>query len=295
MLRYSKLLFILFFGLLSFFGCKSDTEEPIMGLISGDGFFASDTIANPGQRFSIRIKGNSGSLPATNFRIIVESNGTSGTILDSGIYSDHFDIVKSFYFGGNDLEKWSFYIKNKDGLVASTSISIRRNPNALYGPISEYSNLNFKLQQNNGGNMLLLNTGLLIPATSSVSYQSTVDFLAYYSSVNFYTLSSPNETEAPGFYPSILSMTTKNELRYKNDYTTVTPATFDAVMNDSLILASYDNSVIGTRKAKNVLPGSVIPFAVQTGPMAGKKGLIKIIDTQGEAAGTIMLSIKIQH
>jgi hypothetical protein len=295
MLRNSIFICVVLFALVSLTECEKESNEPQIELVSGSGLFFSDTIADPGQHFSIRIKGNAGSAPATNFRIIVEANGTIGTVLDSGIYADDFDIVKSFYFGGSDLEKWSFYIKNKNGDVVSSSIAIRRNPNALYGPIIEYPNLVFKMQSNSGGNMAMLKNGTLISAPSSVNYQSDVDFLAYYSTVNFYTLSSPNETEAPGFYPSILSMTTKNEVRYKDDFTTISTAAYDAVLSDSLILAAYDNSVIGKRKAKNVVAGNVVPFVVQTGPMAGKKGMVKIIDAQGESSGTITLSIKIQH
>jgi hypothetical protein len=295
MFRNNSFFLLLFIGAFFLGGCKKDYERPIIQLIPGTGLFYTDTLADPGQLFSIRIRGNSGSSPATNFRISVETNGVTGTVLDSGIYSEDINLTKSFYFGGNNTEKWTFYVKNKEGIVAAQSISIRRNPNALYGPVVEYPNLILKMQENNGGNMMVLSTGEVIPGASSVSYQTTVDFLAYYSTINYYTLSSPNETEAPGFYPSILSMTTKNEIRYKDIYTEVSPAAYDAVMNDSLILASYDNSVIGKRKAKNVIAGNVIPFAVQTGPMAGKKGLIKIMDTQGEANGTITLSIKIQQ
>jgi len=292
----NKILFFTILALIiSFIGCKSDKEEPIIGLVSGDGLFSTDTIADPGQLFRIRIKGTSGSQPATNFRILVETNGITRTALDSGIYSENFDFVKSFYFAGNDIEKWSFCIKNKDGFVASTSIIIKRNLNALYGPINEFPNITLKMQSNESGNMLILKLGTVISAASSANYQSDVDFLSYYSSVNFYTLSSPNETEAPGFYPSILSMTNKNEIRYKEGFTSITPNVYDSVMNDSIILASYDNSVVGKKKAKNVFPENVVSFAVQTGPMAGKKGLIKIIETNGESTGNIKLSIKIQR
>lgn len=295
MFRNRFLYALIFLGLFILGSCKHDSEYPTITLETGNGFFFSDTLADPGQLFSIRIKGNSGSSPITNFRIAVATNGIAGTILDSGVFSEDIDWVKSYYFGGNNTEKWTFFLKNKEGMVASTTISIRRNPNALFGPIVEYPNLILKMQENNGGNMVVLSTGEIISSSSLVEHQQVVDFLAYYSPVNFYTLSSPNETEAPGFYPSILSMMTKNEVRYKNDYTSVTASAFDAMMNDSLILAMYDNSVVGTRKAKNVESGNVIPFAVQTGPMAGKKGMIKISDTQGEATGTITLSIKIQQ
>ena len=169
MLRNSIFLLLLLFGLLTFTECKKESNEPQIELISENGLFFSDTIADPGQHFSIRLKGNSGSAPATNFRIVVEANGTTGTVLDSGIYAEDFDILKSFYFGGSDIEKWSFYVKNKNGDVVSSSIFIRRNPNALYGPIIEYPNLVLKMQSNSGGNMAMLKNGTLISAPSSVT------------------------------------------------------------------------------------------------------------------------------
>lgn len=80
---------------------------------------------------------------------------------------------------------------------------------------------------------------------------------------------------------------TKYDIRANNG---VTQQAFADAHNDSLLIVSYDD-VWGKRKYKWAVAGTFIPFMTQQ----GKKGLIRVIQADEQAAGIIEFEMKIQY
>ena len=71
--------------------------------------------------------------------------------------------------------------------------------------------------------------------------------------------------------------------------TSISTATFDAVVNDSLLIAAF-NQLNSHRKAKNLVAGDVYSFQI----VNGKFGLFKVVNIMGAETGTVEISIKVQ-
>jgi len=254
-----------------------------------------------GSQLKTAIIAEAGGAAITNFVITLKTGNGTETALDSGLYSKGLTYTKTFTYESSDYETWTYKVTDKNGKTASVSFTLTKDTSSTYGSIIYYPSIILGCQDDTiYGNFMGLPDGHVYSYDSASSAQQQIYLAAYYGNIlnpplNF-TFSSPGETDIPTFYPEISSWTIpKNEIRFKADSLSISPAMFDASTNDSIIISNYTSATTGKRKFKNALPGYVIPFQITAGALSGKKGLIKVIAINGAVAGHIEFAMKIQR
>ncbi len=216
------------------------------------------------------------------------------------MYSQDFSYERSISYGASLFETWTFMIRDKNGKSASTSITIKKDTNSTFGPISYYPSVTFSTQNNLlPGSFFSLADGMQFTTENAGINQSKINIITYWDELMVpatqLTLSSPGDNDVALYYPMISDWTMPyNETRYKGDSVSISHASFDAAYNDSLIITNYTSTTVGKRKFKSVRSGYVIPFQVTNGLSAGKRGLIKVNSLQYGPDGSINVDIKVQ-
>jgi hypothetical protein len=301
-LHFCKYLLSLILLLFLLSNCKKDKTGtlPALHFITEAGYtFNNDTIGI-GETVKIGIRAEGISSAITNLVVTLETEYGTEIAVDSGIYLQNLAFTRISHYGASKYEKWTFTVMDKDRNRSSVSVILTKDPNSKFGAIRYFPNITIGLQNNTQfGNFFSDSTGLLYKADSTLNIQSLINFIAYYGDLNSpptdYTFSSPNETDAPKYYPILSSyLDPKNEVRYKADSTSLHSADFDATYNDSTIIANYTAATTGKRKFKSARPGYVFAFQISVGPESGKRGLIRVNSTTGSLSGTINFDLKIQ-
>jgi hypothetical protein len=291
-----------FFACWALISCSKEksTTPPSIEFNKNSGYLSTNQTVAIGQPVRIGIRATSADAPITDLVVTLETPNGIETALDSGLYAETVDFTKIISYGSEAWEKWTFMVMDKNRNRSSVSIILSKDPASSFGLIDYYPSITIGMQANPFfGNFFSTANGNLYFADSTAGIQELISLLAYWGEFNVppteYTLSSPNETDAPIYYPILSSYNIpKNEVRYKADSTSISSIQFDNAFNDSIILANYTAATTGKRKFKNAKPGYVIPFMITVGPEAGKRGLVRINTIDGEAEGTINLSLKIQ-
>ncbi len=298
---YRTLFYFLIFSLLISHSCKKKSEDPpLFTFISDSGFTSTNRIVPVGIPVKIGINGNSVDAPITNLVITLTTENRTETALDSGLYTNNLNYVKNISYGASAWEKWTFTIMDKNRKKSSLTITLTKDSNSVFGQIDYYPSIKLGCQQNlTIGSFLNPVTGSIYFADSSDVIQNNIYLIFYYASLNVpptdYTFGSPSDNDITTYYSNINSWTLpRNEIRYKFDSLTVSPAEFDLAYNDSLIISNYTSATVGKRKFKSARPGYVIPFQISVGALAGKRGLLKIISVSGQEDGFIEFAMKIQ-
>ena len=201
-----------------------------------------------------------GSSAITNFVITLKNANGVETALDSGLYTNQLTYIKNFAFGASAFETWTYKVVDKNGQKASISFTLTKDTSSSYGNIDYFPSVILGCQANTStGNFMTLPAGNILFHDSANSSQQLVYLIAYYgNTLNpplSFTFSSPGESDVASFYPAISTWTIpKNEIRFKPDSLTISPAIFDAANNDSLIISNYTSATVGKRKFKNAMP-----------------------------------------
>lgn len=287
---------------LTFSSCKKeDLTPPSIRFIAERGCTYMDQTEPIGVQLKTAIIAEAGGSAITNFIITLKTANGTETALDSGLYSNLLTYTINFTFDASDYETWTYKVTDKNGKTSSVSFTLTKDTSSDYGAIDFYPSVTLGCQNNTStGNFMTIPGCNIYSHDSANSVQQMVYLIAYYGSMLnpplAFTFSSPGETDVPTFYHEISSWTSpKNEIRFKPDSLTISPASFDASVNDSLIISNYTSATVGKRKFKNTLPGYVIPFQITVGPMAEKRGLIKVIAVNGTTSGSIEFALKIQR
>ena len=240
----------------------------------------------------------------TNFTVKKVFDGEEKTVMDSGLNSTGFTLNKTFFQGVEETVEWTFTVMDRNRNQATASITVIKDPNSQFGGIIEYPQITIGYQQNSSiGNFFLPSTGEIYFQDSATIFQSYVDVLAYFNYrednailLPSPTLSSPGEEVVANtelytdYYPFLVNWTTRNYTKYDIRADNGASALdFENAHNDSLLIVSYDD-VWGKKKYKWANTGLIIPFQ----NAAGKKGLLKIIDSDTTENGSITFAMKIQ-
>ncbi len=190
------------------------------------------------------------------------------------------------------------------GLVASVGLTscskdeeVTPTPTpVVYGSINYYS-AELLGGQNNAtvGSFYSTSLGTVIndaTASASSTVQSTIDFVYFYGTTNGASIGAPSDATVATAHTgstSLPSWTVKNSTKFY--ITAITPAVFDAAMNDSLI-RTVDSTQVTTSLAAALTVGKVVAFKT----VAGKKGLFHV-SAIGGTTGTdrnITLDVMVQ-
>lgn len=280
---------------------KEDLTPPSIHFTEESGFIFSDATVPIGGQLKTAITAEAGGAAITNFVVTLKTENGTETALDSGLYTRNLSYGRSFTYGASSFEVWTYKVTDKNGKTASVSFKLSKDSSSAYGPVDFYPSLTLGCQDNTAlGQFLTLPGVVMFAQDSALVHQSSVYLVTYYGSLLNpplqFTFSSPSDNDIALFYPSVSSWAIpKNEVRYKPDSLTLTPAMFDTAADDSLIIANYTSATVGKRKFKNARPGYVIPFEISIGNLAGKRGLIKVISVNGSSSGSIEFAVKIQR
>jgi hypothetical protein len=219
--------------------------------------------------------------------------GGHEVIIDSGIHNETFALYHQFNKGVHSVEVWKFRIKDIEGWWASVSLTVSNIPGSNYDSVRVVPSVTLGAQQcsTNGSFMDVRNMQVYFQDDAFL-IQDSIELLYYYDpSGDANSISSPNANIDATIFAGttgLANWTNKNETRFIE--TTLSTSQFDAVTNDSLLIASYD-VLIAKRKAKNLQAGEVYSFKTEH----GKFGLFKVVNVTGAESGTIEFSLKIQQ
>ena len=284
-------LFLLF--PLIFYACHHEENEgPVIQFVVGGGNISSDTVLSPGQAFRVGLHAENLITDITNLQIKRVYDGGEEVVLDTGIHNATFDFAKILNKGVYDTETWIFRVTDQDGKRASVSFVLSNDPGSQYDSVRCISSLILGAQScSTVGSFYAPGNDSVFFLDQAFLNQDSIHFCYYFdASGDANTLASPGaniDTSIFGGTTGLYFWTVKNETRFYE--TTLSVASFDAVVNDSLLIASYD-VLNAKRKAKNLATGEVYSFKTAQ----GKFGLFKVIEVIGAAEGTIEITMKIQ-
>lgn len=268
---------------------SSDNSFPQISFSHDSGFLTHDTTIAAGKRVRIGIAAHGQEANITYFSVRF-NDGTARILLDSGMNTSFLSYSLEVIKTNAPRECWTFLVMDRNRVKDSVNIYLTKADSAVWGPIQTFENVMLGAHENNlTGSFYSLSTNAVMTLTEAFANQSIVDMVYYYGQYEG-TLSSPNETEAPGYFPGsngIANWTIKNETRY--DTTLLTGDQFDRALNDSLILAAYEPAS-GKKKGKYIQPGMVFSFSSP----AGKLGLIAIREVTAAPSGSVKFTVKIQ-
>ena len=270
--------------------CKDEVHTPVLQFKSGGAYVSDSAVIPFGEPVVFGLSGDGGGVNLTMLRVTVESEAGIKTILDTGMNLTGLDWTRVFAKGDGWNELWTFTVMNRDREQTSVSMRIFKDSASSYGEITSLPSVLLGLQQNlSTPNFLDPATGLTyLPAGVTSAVEGTLDIACYYDASDSYTIFSPGCALSETYYSCFSSWTLRNYTAWDIG-TTVSAAAFDAAANDSILVASY-NDVYGKKKYKFLTPNLVIPFKTA----AGKLGLVKVVDVNGNETGTVELAVKIQ-
>ncbi len=270
-------------------GCHKDTNTctpAVLHFLTTNGLAVTDTALPPGGSLRVSLEADGSDANITYFGVSM-NDGQNHYVLDSGMNARTLDYTQLIYKGNAGSEHWTFTVMNRRRQISSISFTISKAVVCLWGAIQTYDPVILGAQSNPGrGGFFSLADGQIFTYNQASADPGLTDIIYYFGSYEA-TLSSPMESEAPGFFPGLVNWSVRNETRY--DTTLLTPAVFRQAQNDSLLLTSYE-PVNGKRKAKFLVPGMVVAFRNQ----AGKAGLLLVNKVTPGVDGEAECTIKVQ-
>jgi hypothetical protein len=292
---YKRYCLFLLSVLFLFTACKEPPgdEAPTLEFLTGSSYISKDTVLGAGSPFLIGIAAEKVDNDLTNFQARRTFAGGEEVIIDTGIHNEKFIYSCSLSKGVYASEKWYFRIMDKLGHWTEISFTLAADPNSVYDSVRTLSSVILGAQQcSTNGSFLDLKNNVVYFQDQAFLLQDSIEMLYYYiNNGEGNAISSPGANIDTTVYigpTSVLNWSVRNETRYYKLYNMST-ATFDAVVNDSLLITSF-NQLYSKRKAKNLVAGDIYSFRT----VHGKFGLFKVINVNDTETGTVEVSIKIQ-
>jgi len=292
MKKITTLFIILLASSMMFTGCKKDEASvvlPTISLKAGTGYITANTQAAFGDtlKFGVTAKAN-GTDNLVKFTVYVNEQKIKDSTINTQSFTFDFYSLKSVL----DSEVWKFVTTDIAGNVGTSTVTITGN----FGLLDSYTAITLGAQNNTTIESFLSysnNTTTKYFQAAAFADQGNIDMFCFYEATathqNFMTLAAPGSNitgiftgaTAPDFY------TTKNVTYFVK--TTLTPAQFDAVVNDAVVMYSFDPAN-KFKKAKVLTVGDVYAFLLQS----GKYGLLKVTAVTGVEDGSLQMDVKIQ-
>jgi hypothetical protein len=293
-----SLLFILTLCITS---CKQDEEINRASVIlkTGTAYTSPGEVVSPGGKINIGVLASGAGTALTYLRIERIVGQDTSVQLDRGIYAgtEGYDEDFSFPKGSAESEIWRVLVMNADRDTATASLRVIKGEGVNYGPIYHYGPLEVGMQNSvSTASYLDLTNGVIYDAVSVSGNEASIDLVPYFyitSGLPSPTLTCPGYTSAVGYYPVFNNWTVKNTTLfdyYTSDNSLVSPAQFDASLNDSLLVTAYNPSKV-SGNCKYAYADRVIPFKT----WQGKYGMIKILQADESEEGSVIMEIKIQQ
>jgi hypothetical protein len=294
--RFITFTFAILLGLVFIFqSCKKDETfpNPEIEFSTENGFHSSDTTLKLSEEITIKIIAETMSdVPLTQLHIKIDKDDDI-TQIDSGINTTVLNFEKTILKSTAEKETWTFYVADRDGRTSDEiSITLILDESSSYGEIISIPLLILGAQNNSGtGGFYSLEDDQVYTLSEAFNNQDKINILYYYDLVGSdkNVLASPDANNDGNIDLSNWD-DPKNETEYQ-EIETITEDEFNTCSNDSLILNNTFEFGTGKRKAKKLASGDIYSFVTHD----AKKGLIKVINTDGQDEGTIRIAIKMQE
>ncbi|MEI6747907.1 MAG: hypothetical protein ACOYMF_04360 [Bacteroidales bacterium] len=293
MKKITMLFIIILAGSMMFTGCKKDDPAivlPSIALKADIGYVSANTQAAFGDtlRFGITAKSN-GTDNLVKFTVYVNDQKVKDSTINTQNFVIELDSLKTVL----DTEVWKFETKDIAGNVATSSVTIT----GKFGEIYSYASISLGAQNNHfDKGFLSFSNGATAGYTQAEAFQhqSDIDMFCFYEDTlthqNYMTLAAPGSGITQIFADTTTSpdkYSVKNLTYFVK--TSLTSDQFDAVINDAVVLASFNpNSKF--RKAKALAVNDIYAFKLQS----GRYGLLKITAVTGVEDGSLQMDVKIQ-
>jgi len=271
--------------------CKKEDEPalPVLSFKTETGYISTDIALPYGDTLLFGITATSnGTDKLVKFQVF----GNGVLLMDSTFNTDSFSMGVISTKSILAKEVWKFVITDIAGNFTSDSITVTGD----FGEIFNHSGLALGAQiSTTVDGFISFSTSPAVTYTldEAFNHQADIDMFCFYentaSHVNLMTLAAPGSNITGIFTGSTApeNYTTKNVTFFCK--TDLTPAMFDAVTNDAVILASFDPDN-KFKKAKLLVSGDVYAFKLQS----GKFGLLKVTNVTGVEDGSLAFDVKIQ-
>ena len=289
--------YFVFIVILGFIACQEDSSDitypnPTIRIIEKTGYLSKDTILSVGDNVIVGIEAQyNGHNKLVNF--IAKRNGEN--YMDIGMYAEELVKEVEIQKGLDDIEDWGFIIRDFKGNQSSVELTIEKDPNIVYGEISEYLNVQLGAQNSTEyGSFLSFSNGMVYNIQDAYNNQELIDMLYFYDNFdaleeNIIASPGANLTSVYSGEYDVNNWEIKNTTRYSRDELDIVEDEFDAANNDSILIAHSFSFESGGRKTKFLKAGDIYSFVRD-----GKTGMFKVVSTTGETEGNIIVDIKIQ-
>lgn len=270
---------------------SEDNIPPSINLIKEAGYITGDTVLASGDEIMVRVQLLKGDLNITNFLINVYTD-TVSTYFDTGMNTENLVWEGKFIKTVAQTEDWRFMAIDSEGNATASGFTITLDTTAQFGDIIAYSPVTFGAQDNPG-------TGGCFDIADSTMYghqevaadsnlQKGIDMICFFDDEDKITIASPGANFPDGIFPvNPADWTTINTTRYYK--TSLSRDDFNTAMNDSIILANYDEGE-AKRKAKKLQAEDIYTFKTQD----GRLGIFVVNTVEGTNEGSVNISIKTQ-
>ncbi|MDP3445442.1 MAG: hypothetical protein Q8T08_21495, partial [Ignavibacteria bacterium] len=271
-------------------------EQPSIQFITDAGYSHNDTSLLINEQVKIGINAASMSEEAlTQLTIISVKDGVS-TSVDSGFYSNNITYNLTINKGIAELEKWKFYVRDRNGNQSDTiEIQLFKDAASIYGPIKTLPLMELGAHLNNQiGSFLSYETDSVYQLNEAYLNQEKIHLVYYFDNIetDANTIASPGANIDASVFPGdfgLSNWTIKNTIRFEFR-PLISSDDFNRCENDSLILANTFDFPVGKRKAKNLSNDQIYAFVSDQ----GVKGLFRVIEVIGTESGTTKVAIKMQ-
>lgn len=270
---------------------------PEIHFITTDGFTFSDTTLLLGAKVKIGFSASTNSPDALTHINITSLRDTILTSFDTGIYNNQFDYILNLSKGVALEEKWQFYVRDREGRKSETiEINLKKDSASIFQNICILDPVILGAQNNgNTGSFFSFASELVYPLQTAFTMQDQIQLLYYYDLIEAdeHTISSPGANIDASVFPGehgIPNWTVRNTLRFIQMQNLLV-SDFENCQNDSLIEFNTFVFTSGYRKAKNLAPGNIYAFVSDT----GRKGLFLVKSVDGNEAGNIEITIKMEE
>jgi len=283
-----------------FTSCTDDTTDPVdlpptINFVAGSGYISADATVALNSPFVVKVS--------------MQQNATSGAKLQSlnvtRIFANQtigdttFDIstndasvtMEITFISVNEVgqENIEFEVVDKDN--QKEQISLKITTQATAGPIDSWTEKILGSWSNPTGSSFASINGNVYTLDQAFANQTLIDWMYWWGASTSATIGAPDDANAALVFNTgdyqLANWSTKNATRFKT--TTITPAAFDAMTDDSDIVdiaTGADQSRIG-----EMAVDQVIAFVTVT----GKMGLIKVRAIETGSAGAMTIDVKVQQ
>lgn len=289
-----KKLIVVFIVILAISGCVKDDNNypaPVISFLTSSDFVSQDTVLKLGDQFKVGIDASNPNVNLTNFIIKVETDEFE-TFLDSGMNTPVLHYEKYLYKSSNDIEKWSFIIRDKDGKASEISFNVGLDTASTYGEIVYFQDIVLGAQNSSLSGFYSLEENLVYSLSDAFQNQEKIDLCYYYDFIDTdeNTIASPGANIDESVFSgseALANWSVRRTSRFK--VVDVSEEDFLGATNDSLLIAAH-GIADGNRKAKNMAIGKMYAFKNED----GRIGLFMVNSISGSDEGQVNISIKVQ-